>query len=172
MFGSSWEISFSANGMNPPGLASVAPAAAIAIADEDAIPLICSIIRSARPGSGGRRAARATNASTAAPAATSTTATHVLGSAGVGRGGDVSDHERGQDADRERHTQRTDVEPQPVRSGRSPRTSASTVNDRVVGESIAPSVTRTSSTVTDVIHGLPSTAVTLEVGALRRSDPR
>ena len=34
-FGFSWEMSFSAIGMNPPGFASLAPAVTIAIAGDD-----------------------------------------------------------------------------------------------------------------------------------------
>ena len=48
----------SAMGMNPPGLASVAPAPTIAIADEDATFLMRSIVLATRFGSAGLRRAR------------------------------------------------------------------------------------------------------------------
>src|ERR1051326_5708463 len=69
----------SASGMNPPGLASVAPAPITAIARELATVLILAIMLWARRGFAGRRIVRTTQAMISTPATTSTTATHVLG---------------------------------------------------------------------------------------------
>jgi hypothetical protein len=72
-------MSLRAIGTNPPGFASVAPAATIAIAGEDEILLIFSIASAVRLGSRRRRSARTTYRSTNTPTSTSKIATHVAG---------------------------------------------------------------------------------------------
>jgi hypothetical protein len=63
---------------------------------------------------------------------------------GCGRRGHVPDHKRGDDPDGQHHAQRAEVEPKPVRSGRSPSTSAGTEKESVVSESMAASETSSS----------------------------
>src|ERR671937_734021 len=77
------EMSLRASGMNPPGLASVAPAPTMAMTGELAILLICSTMLLMRLELGGRRRAPTTHAARTMAATTSTIATHVLGCAGV-----------------------------------------------------------------------------------------
>src|SRR5690349_16456486 len=76
-------MSFSASGMKPPGLASAAPAPAIAAIGAVARPLILSIIPFIWSGFGGRRDLLTTQARITTAKTTSTTATHVLGEDGV-----------------------------------------------------------------------------------------
>src|SRR5262249_42038503 len=77
--GSVSEIVFNAIGMKPPGLASVAPAAKIATAGDDATLLICSMAAAMRAGLGGWRARFTTNATSTTASTTSMIATHVFG---------------------------------------------------------------------------------------------
>jgi hypothetical protein len=73
------EMSFIASGMKPPGFASVAPAATIAIHGDEAIVLILSTMLWARFGSRGRRRNRTTANTRRTAAMMSTTATQGLG---------------------------------------------------------------------------------------------
>ena len=77
------EIVFSAIGMKPPGLASVAPAATIAIHGADATEPIFSIIAASFFGSSGLRIFVATQNSSSAASTMSRIATHVFGDDGV-----------------------------------------------------------------------------------------
>src|SRR5271165_1517936 len=73
------EISFIASGMKPPGFASAAPAATIAIHGDEAILLIWSIMPWARFGSRGRRRNRTPKTTRTTAATMSITATQGLG---------------------------------------------------------------------------------------------
>src|SRR5947209_1877762 len=150
-FGLSCEMSFSAIGMNPPGLANVAPAATTAITGEDEILLILLMALAVRSGSRGRRCARTTYTRSKTPMTTSMIATHVGGSL------ELLDEAAAFPSTNAATTPITSVaatapkkNQNPVRPGRSLRTSDSTLNVSVVGESIAANAVRPSSTSADV----------------------
>ena len=76
-------MSFSAIGMNAPGLASAAPAPRIATTGDEATFCICAIMLAVRFVFGGRRSTQTTSTSSPSASSTSSTDTHVFGVLGV-----------------------------------------------------------------------------------------
>jgi hypothetical protein len=141
-----FEIVFSAIGMNAPGLASTAPAPMTVTAGDDATRFMRSIIDAVVLGSTGRRMRLPAKRKIATARTTSRTATQVFGV-------DLDD-EAASPITKAAATPTAMVavkaprkNQKPVRRGRSPSTSASTQNVTVVGDTIAASETRTSSEV-------------------------
>ena len=139
------EIDFSAIGMKPPGFASAAPAPTMAIAGDDASLPIWSIMLCSFFGSTGLRNSRRTQTSSTMPATTSMIATHVFGLDGVLEAATFPRTNAARIPIETVAVKAPSQNQMPVRSGRFPRTSASTENDTVVGETIAARETSTSS---------------------------
>ena len=150
--GFSWEMSFSAIGMKPPGLASAAPAPTTAIAGEEASPLTLSTICFSLSGLIGLRASRAAKNTASAPRTRSRIATQVFGCELPGGAAATSSSTNAATTPTSSVAPKAPSQNQvPVRIGRSPSTSASTEKVSVVGDSIAAIAVRNSSTSAEPI---------------------